>query len=865
MTFNRKTDPANDTSGSKKIILLADGTGNSSSSPHKTNVWRTYKALDVSPGSGQIAYYISGVGTDSFLPLALIGKAFGWGLESNVKEMYAFLCRTYNPGDEICLFGFSRGAFTVRVLAALVSSQGIINVKRRTNDSDEVVIDEADLSRQINRAYSHFREEAFLPSLLSFFGAPLRNFMLRAKDWAFRNPSYDPSDNLEYLTREDAGEFKTDNALIRFIGVWDTVDAYGMPVDEMTRAWDRVVWPLSAKDRDLSPRVQHARHALSLDEQRQTFEPMLWNEEDEPCWATTERPKLSSKTKAMRKEQRSILQVWFAGVHSNIGGGYPDDGLAHVSLEWMLDEAKTYAGLKFLESDIKVLGSRVNPLGPSHDSRAWFGNVYRLDPRNLLQLGNFTKPGFLGTILPGSFDLIDVGKINKVKVAKPIIHQSVFNRISHDGNGYAPINIPVDYACYNHDGSISDQVSKTPYETQDQAAARHQAQQIIWNKVWYRKVIYAVTLFLSLIFLAYPYLNEIGVRVPFLAKYSGAQEQWVGTIAAVVREVPGLISKVPGAGIASGWFEAYEAHPFPFSILLGTIIALVLTSLSIDARSRAQMHQYWAHLNNSEPAELDQRPWSRNMAGFLLGDTYGKFRKAWRVFLEAFMVVLFLAFVCVGAMFLSRVVFFAGEFSGFHCDPLQNAENKLGEPFTFNPKETCQATGITVKAGKIYAIEMHLDGEWRDEKIESDVRGWKEETNPDLSKDWEELLKDQMIIFATPLRRHVFVPWYQPVARIDDHWFDRFPLVNEKNLFDNLEWERLQKAEHHHCLRSSFSPKDDDQLYLYLNDAVLLWPSLVDRFYQNNEGTATIKVTEISTDSWVEIPDPICTYAASSK
>ena len=90
----------------KKIVLFSDGTGNSSSMAHKTNVWRAYQALDRRPGSRQIAFYDNGVGTSPFRPLALLGLAFGFGLARNVKEIYRFVCRTYREGDEIYGFGF---------------------------------------------------------------------------------------------------------------------------------------------------------------------------------------------------------------------------------------------------------------------------------------------------------------------------------------------------------------------------------------------------------------------------------------------------------------------------------------------------------------------------------------------------------------------------------------------------------------------------------------------------------------------------------------------------------------------------------------------------------------------------------------
>ena len=103
------------------------------------------------------------------------------------------------------------------------------------------------------------------------------------------------------------------------MGVWDTVAAYGLPITEMTRGIDEVVWPLSMPNYRLSNKVRRARHALALDDERDTFHPLLSEEGYEPNPTEGDPPKLK--------------QVWFAGAHSDVGGGYPDDGLAYVALE----------------------------------------------------------------------------------------------------------------------------------------------------------------------------------------------------------------------------------------------------------------------------------------------------------------------------------------------------------------------------------------------------------------------------------------------------------------------------------------------------------------------------------------------------
>ncbi len=144
----------------KSIILFSDGTGNSSAKLFKTNVWRMYEAVDLGPSAegkrDQIAYYDDGVGTSSFKPLTILGGAFGWGLQRNVLDIYRYACRNYRDGDDIYAFGFSRGAFTARLVVALIASQGLV---RSTS--------EAELDWKSLEAYRAFRAD-FIPRRLKW-------------------------------------------------------------------------------------------------------------------------------------------------------------------------------------------------------------------------------------------------------------------------------------------------------------------------------------------------------------------------------------------------------------------------------------------------------------------------------------------------------------------------------------------------------------------------------------------------------------------------------------------------------------------------------------------------------------------------
>src|SRR5213592_5252735 len=112
-------------SAPKNIILLSDGTGNAANRVWKSNVWRVFESLDLR-GEEQIAFYDDGVGSSSFKPLAILGGAFGWGLKRNIIDLYKFACRNYQADAQVYAFGFSRGAFTIRVLIALILNQGMV-------------------------------------------------------------------------------------------------------------------------------------------------------------------------------------------------------------------------------------------------------------------------------------------------------------------------------------------------------------------------------------------------------------------------------------------------------------------------------------------------------------------------------------------------------------------------------------------------------------------------------------------------------------------------------------------------------------------------------------------------------------------
>jgi len=429
----------------KNIVLFSDATGKSAAKPFKTNVWRVYQAIDTVPPTDpqvrrQIAFYDEGVGTDNIKPLAILGGAFGLGVWTNVRDLYTFVCRNYRPGDQIYAFGFSRGAFTIRLLVGLIGRCGIVQAKP---DS------EAKLLEAVQMDYEAYR----------------RDFLIRASKQRgliyhhlLKPPRFHPKKSgrrnaLIALPECDTIQFEID---IAFLGVWDTVDAYGMPVDVLKLAIDRWVWPMSFADRELSPRVRMARHALSLDEERPTFRPVLWNEVPEAVADPGDR-------RALNPQQ--VQQVWFAGVHANVGGGYADDGLAHVALDWMMGEAEQ-AQLRFLPGAREAVHERADAHGEHYDSRSGLAGYYRYGPRRVAELCNDGD--------------------HKVQVPTVRVHTAVFDRIARHQVDYAPVSL---------NGSF-DLVGGSPreYPGPEFLKPDSDALEQAWDVVWWKRLAYFASL-----------------------------------------------------------------------------------------------------------------------------------------------------------------------------------------------------------------------------------------------------------------------------------------------------------------------------------------------------------------------------------
>ena len=268
--------------GNKRLVICCDGTwnepdqkvhGKPTDETEPTNVLKTVRGLAPIGADGvpQVVYYDTGVGTRGGFD-KYVGGGLGAGLSRNIRRAYRFIANNYHEGDQLFLFGFSRGAYTVRSLAGFIDAAGLL---------------EKDNLRLLPEAYAFYRLA----------------------------PDQRAGSLVEQRLRA-AGEPLAGQVPIQFIGVWDTVGALGAPtpfLGRLTRNW------VSFHNTQLGAQVRHACQALAVDERRRPFRPVLWT--------------------GASGDNQTIEQAWFAGVHSNIGGGYRHCGLSDIALVWLANRA----------------------------------------------------------------------------------------------------------------------------------------------------------------------------------------------------------------------------------------------------------------------------------------------------------------------------------------------------------------------------------------------------------------------------------------------------------------------------------------------------------------------------------------------
>src|SRR2546426_2879296 len=271
----------------RNIVLCCDGTANEFAQD-RTNVVKLFSTLTHDPAR-QVTYYHPGVGTMeppgaltkySRAFTKLLGKAIGYGLEADIRDAYVFLMNHFAEGDRVFLLGFSRGAYTVRAVTALLHMYGLI----------------------------HPGNEPLVPYAI--------RMMMAITNIRRKKPETSPElkkllDDYFDLARQFRDHMCRKGCNPYFVGLWDTVSSVG---------W--IENPIRLPYTSNNPDIQIGRHAIAIDERRACFRTNLWH------------PTPNGGPK-------DVKQVWFPGVHCDVGGGYPEaeSGLSKIALEWMIKEA----------------------------------------------------------------------------------------------------------------------------------------------------------------------------------------------------------------------------------------------------------------------------------------------------------------------------------------------------------------------------------------------------------------------------------------------------------------------------------------------------------------------------------------------
>jgi len=260
----------------KRIVVCFDGTWNKPADESlaadqqiETNVRRFYESVQPQSADGvkQLKWYDEGVGTQWYD--RVIGGGIGAGLETNIVQGYEFLAQAYEDGDEIYVLGFSRGAYTARSLVGMVRNCGLIHPKH--------------LALRVTMAYGIYRTRG---------------------------------DNADSFTAKLFRSSFCREVKIKFIGVWDTVGALGVPLNILK---DVNMKFYEFHDTRLSGIVENGYHAMAVDEHRQDYDVCRWDPAEKP--------------------EQNLEQRWFIGAHCDVGGGYADRRLSDMALRWLQDKA----------------------------------------------------------------------------------------------------------------------------------------------------------------------------------------------------------------------------------------------------------------------------------------------------------------------------------------------------------------------------------------------------------------------------------------------------------------------------------------------------------------------------------------------
>ncbi|EJN08567.1 hypothetical protein PMI42_07176 [Bradyrhizobium sp. YR681] len=833
----------------RKLVLFADGTGNAFTT-QESSVWRLYETLDHTQPD-QIAHYIKGVGTAGWAPLAALDGATGIGVPSNVRKLYRFLCWNWRPGDQIYIFGFSRGAFTARTLAALISNQGLVPAV-----IDNTPVSHAEMERNVMAAWREYRRHTVpwtrsLPTI--WITRWIRDFLLFVYHWRHRPYAE---------VRRHMGERQ--DVKIEFLGLFDTVEAFGVPIEELRRAIDLAIWPISFRNHRLSPKVKQAYHALALDDERTTFHPLRIDQ-------------------SALAEGQVVKEVWFAGVHSDIGGGYPESTLSFVPLVWMVEQLGDR--LRFQDGEIDHFKDYQSAIGPRHDSRGGAAVLYRYGPRPILS--------------------------NAEDGGRPVVHFAVIERMLFGCDDYAPIMLPADcLVLLPNETTLPDETvlpegtvlpdgttlpdgtvlpggtvppdgatfprgtvlpggTRLPLQSKKEDANEKELEEqaaraimkvayltkatgprrelearafttmstpdpamstLTRDTVWWRRVAYFFLLFMVAFIAVFPWVARGLVGS---SEDNGLQGTWFlrlitdadWLLSAVVAPLTNILRNVLPS-YATPWLDIATYYP----VLTSAVLLVTLLAWSRNSALRDNIQER-ARLAWNTPRRKASR---EHVATSSRALTFANWMRhhampARNLFARWVLPFAFLFIIFSSVLLMVSTSYFTGRVAlGKVCSPpeikggsgirLERGKPVLDEPLPagsiFETRDFCWWSGLAVEKGRKYRVWLDIEDPWFDRTIMTGVNG-----------------------FQTDLPRYIFLPmrrlygadWFQPVVRVGSKGVNDIPLTavnvtpadelpRRKNPTLPAEDDLTKDSDHRYPVRVEQDPRVVDPLKQRLID-----------------------------------------------
>ena len=811
-------DAAERPSRPRQLIVCCDGTNNTlTAGSVDTNVIRLQDYLLKNPARKEIdrvMYYDPGVGSSAAVPPAgpvdwlvrtsqrISGLASGQGIFENIGDGYLFLMRNWrNNDDRVFCFGFSRGAFTARCIVGMVNLFGIIRPEH----------------------------EALIPMLVHIYFSPehddkgtwLHRFtkkLYRYKREALKAGRTNRSDlgaQVRTLFASEAGKV----AEVFWVGVWDTVEAVGLP------------GPLSRQNPNeatfAGKRIRNARHALSFDEHRWTFEPRLYSEQGDPPQGDIDHP------------DQTLKQRWFHGVHCDVGGGYmrSEVGLSDRSLQWMIDELAPHLDLATpsLPSP-QTMQTRLR-----HDPM-WDEPFWALAGMRVRNMRPTTCNGDPIAVIPGPMTGGDKTVWSTLRKPWPVLVASLACVLS--AMAFA--------ACLAQGDVVAD--SKASIELATRAA-----------------IGFAIALFSS--------IDGGGFFVHGRALWDGSWSQsgwaafwlipftmsWGYLLARIAsRAFAWLVGqRMPGDPMPS-WVRFGMAPLVAVGSGIGVTLsiwaALALHGVGVHSIASAMVWSSSAFAWSSVLGLVACIPFGCVRMWIIVGSKTRYLeptrligRKIDRTFMAiVFALPLLIAVLCIVHHVAYRVASARDAFCGGTTRaPVPFDKDGIATASGFSTNRVCWSSGIEVEQGRSYEVTLTSDGAWLDLTKRTDVAG----LPTSGIAHW----------FAFPLKRYWTLDWFAPVLRIGDRDGVEMPMtpygprgryaevdVEVAHRFAPLPQEDVDRImqrgatlEGPRVATARFTADRSGALSLFVNDALILIPKRTDLFYRNNHGAGTIVVRRI--------------------